>query len=410
MKTNRNPMNSLERRAVSGLASIYALRLMGLFLILPVFAIYAEQLQGHTPLLIGLALGVYGLTQALLQIPLGVLSDHIGRKPVIAGGLLVFALGSVIAAMADAINWVIVGRALQGAGAIAAATLALAADLTRDNQRTKAMAIIGVTIGAAFILSLILGSVLNKIFGVPGIFWLTAGLAVLGLFVLYLWIPTPAVLAAPRPDRSVFKEISEVIKRPELMRLNVGIFVLHCVLTALFVVVPIALLRNAGINVDSHWQIYVPVMLGSAVFLIPLIYLSDSKGLIKQVFPFAVFMLLAAELILYQNSQTLMSLVAGLFLFFVAFNYLEATIPSLLSRSAPAARKGTAMGVYTTFEFIGAFVGGVAGGWCYGEAGMAAVFLASAALLLVWFAITLVSPHTPLVVSAVAETGQSPPQ
>lgn len=409
MQSKRNPMNSLERRAVGGLAGIFALRMMGLFLILPVFALYAEGLRGHTALLVGLALGVYGLTQAVFQIPLGKLSDRIGRKPVIAGGLLLFAVGSVVAALSDTMLGVIIGRALQGAGAIAAAVLALAADLTRDEQRTKAMAIIGVSIGTSFILSMVLGSVLNESIGVPGIFWLTAALALGGIAVLMFWVPTPATPGRLPATSATPVQFREVLRNPRLLRLDIGIFILHCVLTALFVVVPLALVKHAGLASSGHWAVYVPVMLLSAVFMIPLIILAERKGLMRQIFAGTVLLLAVAQLVMWQGYQSLAGLVTGLFLFFLAFNFLEAALPSLVSRAAPLASKGTAIGVYTTFEFLGAFAGGAAGGWLYGEFGIGAVFIFSAVLLLLWFALALNTPAATHLTTRTVNVGPQAP-
>jgi len=402
-------MNSLERRAVGGLAGIFALRMMGLFLILPVFALYAEGLRGHTALLVGLALGVYGLTQAVFQIPLGRLSDRIGRKPVIAGGLLLFAVGSVVAALSDTMLGVIIGRALQGAGAIAAAVLALAADLTRDEQRTKAMAIIGVSIGASFIVSMILGSVLNESIGVPGIFWLTSVLALGGIAVLMFWVPTPAAPGRLPATSATPVQFREVLRNPRLLRLDIGIFILHCVLTALFVVVPLALVKHAGLASSGHWAVYVPVMLLSAVFMIPLIILAERKGLMRQIFAGTVLLLAVAQLVMWQGYQSLAGLVIGLFLFFLAFNFLEAALPSLVSRAAPLATKGTAIGVYTTFEFLGAFAGGAAGGWLYGEFGIGAVFVFSAGLLLLWFVLALKTPAVTHLTTRTVNVGSQAP-
>ena len=402
-------MNSLERRAVGGLAGIFALRMMGLFLILPVFALYAEGLRGHTALLVGLALGVYGLTQAVFQIPLGRLSDRIGRKPVIAGGLLLFAVGSVVAALSDTMLGVIIGRALQGAGAIAAAVLALAADLTRDEQRTKAMAIIGVSIGASFILSMVLGSVLNESIGVPGIFWLIAVLALGGIAVLMFWVPTPATPGRHPATSATPVQFREVLRNPRLLRLDIGIFILHCVLTALFVVAPIALVKHAGLASSGHWLVYVSVLLLSAVFLIPLIFLAERKGFMRQVFAGTVLLLAVGQLVMWQGYQTLSGLVFGMFLFFVAFVFLEAALPSLVSRAAPLASKGTAIGVYTTFEFLGAFVGGVAGGWLYGEFGIGAVFVFSAGLLLLWFVLALKTPAVTHLTTRTVNVGPQAP-
>lgn len=375
-------MTSLERRAVSGLAGIFALRMLGLFLLLPVLALYAAQLSGATPFMIGLALGAYGLTQAMFQIPLGMASDRWGRKPIIVAGLLVFALGSVVAALADSAWGVVLGRALQGAGAIAAAVIALLADLTRDEQRTKAMAIIGVTIGSSFMVALLAGPLLAAAVGLSGIFWLTAVLAVGGIVVLFTWVPSPqrAVSRTELPG-----SFGRVLRNPTLLRLDLGIFVLHLVLTAMFVVVPVGLVREAGLPPDEHWQVYVPVLILSVLVMLPFVLLAERRNLMRPLFAGAVLLLAVAQGIFYQGQHGLAGLVAGLFVFFVAFNFLEAALPSLVSRAAPAASKGMAIGVYSTTEFLGAFVGGAAGGLVQGRFGFSGVFIMSALVLALWF-------------------------
>ncbi len=409
MRIRSQPLNSLERRAVGGLAGIYALRMLGLFLILPVFVLYAGVLEGQTPFLIGLALGVYGLTQAIFQIPLGMLSDRLGRKPIIATGLLIFCVGSVIAAMADSIGGVIAGRSLQGAGAIAAAVLAMAADLTRDEQRTKVMMLIGVTIGGAFVVSLLLGPVLNDIIGVPGIFWLTAVLALVGIGALYAWVPTPVRSTRHVDAQPIPAQFIDVLTDTRLIRLDVGIFILHSVLTALFVVVPIALVENAGLPSDQHWRIYLPVMLLSVLVVFPAIALGERIRRVRHFFAGAVLILTVSEGVLLQGYQSLFPIAAGLFLFFVAFNFLEAALPSLISKTAPGNFRGTAIGVYSTFEFLGAFVGGAVSGWLYGSYGMAAVFEFSVALLLIWFVITLTMPEPAHVATRLIHVGRRQP-
>ena len=379
-------MTSLERRAVSGLAGIFALRMLGLFLLLPVLALYAGQLKGATPFMIGLALGAYGLTQAVFQIPLGMASDRWGRKPVIVAGLLVFVLGSVVAALADTAWGVVLGRALQGAGAIAAAVIALLADLTRDEQRTKAMAIIGVTIGSSFMVALLVGPLLAAAVGLKGVFWVIAGLALAGMAVLYLWVPAPerAVSRSEIPG-----SFMRVLRNPTLLRLDFGIFVLHLVLTAMFVVVPVALVREAGLTPDAHWKVYVPVLVLSVLVMAPFVILAERRNLMRPLFAAAVLLLAVAQALFYKGQHSLSGLALGLFLFFVAFNFLEAALPSLVSRAAPAASKGMAIGVYSTAEFLGAFAGGAAGGLMQGRYGFSGVFVMCALVLLLWFLVAL---------------------
>lgn len=390
MPPKTNSLTSVERRAVTGLAGIFAVRLLGLFLILPMFALYARHLAGHTPFLIGFALGVYGLTQAVLQIPLGMASDRIGRKPVIIAGLLVFAAGSVIAALADSIYGVIAGRALQGAGAISAAVMALVADLTREESRTKAMALIGMTVGASFVLSLVLGAALHGVIGVPGIFWLTAVLSAIGIAVLVFWVPTPihghARRRASRPERGLWR----VLMNPRLLRLNLGILILHATLIAIFVVVPLALVQHGRLAINEHWKIYVPIILFSAVLLFPAITVAEKRP--RTVFAAMILVIVVSQLALFTGYQSVTGLIVGLLLFFIGFNVLEATLPALISKVAPTESRGAAIGIYSTFQFLGAFLGGAIGGGLHGAYGISAVFGFTASLLMLWFIVALTAP------------------
>ncbi|MCW8828738.1 MAG: MFS transporter [Gammaproteobacteria bacterium] len=386
-------MTPLERRAAFSLAGIFSLRMLGLFMILPVFALYAEQLRGVTPLQVGLAIGIYGLTQALLQIPFGMLSDRIGRKPVIAGGLLLFALGSLVAALATTIEGVILGRALQGAGAIAAAIMALTADLTKEEHRSKAMAVIGLSIGLSFMVAMAAGPLLNQWVGVPGIFALTAVLALLGVVVLYTLVPTPTRSVFHRDAEVEPAQFRQVLRDPQLLRLDGGIMVLHLALTASFVVLPLVLVQS-GFEADEHWRLYLPVMLLGMALIIPFIIIAEKKRRMKAVFSGAVALLLLAQLGLIWGQDNFWAIALMLQLFFLAFNLLEATLPSLVSKIAPPQSKGTAMGVYTSSQFIGAFIGGAAGGWVHGQFGTEAVFAFSALLIALWWlaAVTMREP------------------
>ncbi|GAB4359833.1 MAG: MFS transporter [Gammaproteobacteria bacterium] len=376
-----------ERRAAGSLAVIFGFRMAGLFMILPVFALYAGELAHVTPLMIGVAIGVYGLTQALFQIPFGMLSDRLGRKPIIVGGLILFALGSVVAALADSIYGVIAGRALQGAGAIAGALMALLADLTRDEHRTKAMAFMGMSIGASFALAMVVGPLINSWVGVPGIFWFTALLAVAGVAVLLGVVPTPQRRSVHRDTEPVWGQFGTVLRDGQLLRLDFGIFTLHLLLTASFVVVPVALQEQAGLAVERHGYLYLAVLALSVVAMVPMIILAEKRGLMKQVFLGAVSVIGIAELLLWQWHGSLLSIALALLLFFAAFNVLEASLPSLISRRARPDSKGTAMGVYSSSQFLGAFVGGAAGGWLHGTYGLDSVFLAGAALVAVWLGV-----------------------
>jgi MFS family permease len=380
-------MTPQELRASFGLAGIFGLRMLGMFIILPVFALYAAKLPGgssHT--MVGMALGAYGLTQACLQVPFGWLSDRWGRKRTIYLGLLIFALGSFIAALAHDINMVILGRIIQGAGAISAAVIALAADLTRDDQRTKAMAIIGMTIGGTFALSMAAGPVLDRIMGVPGIFALTGFLAIAALLVVRVIVPDPlqtALHKAPVQQAS----LKSVLRDTQLLRLNYGIFALHGILMALFVVVPFAL--QAHLPAGSHWRVYLPVMLGAIVFMLPPMLLAERRGLQKPVFVGAVTVLIGALALLMFSNRGLPALVVGLLVFFAAFNLLEATLPSMISKRAPAGAKGTAIGVYSSVQFIGTFVGAASGGWLSQHYGTPAVFGFCSTLAIVWLLLAL---------------------
>lgn len=379
-------MTAAERRASFGLASIYGLRMLGLFIILPIFAVYSEHLPGgESHLLMGIALGAYGLTQALLQLPSGWLSDRYGRKAVIYGGLVVFALGSFIAAAADNIYWVIAGRAIQGAGAINAAVMALAADLTREEVRTKAMAAIGLTIGFTFSLSLVLSPVLDGVLGVPGIFALTGVLALLALLVVRFVIPDPAITRFHSDSEANRKQFGEVLRNKELLRLDFGIFAVHAILMSVFMQVPFLL--QADIPVSQHWKVYLPVMLAAFVLMLPLIVASEKRGKVKQVFLLSIALSAFSLILLLVLQHSVWGITIALLLFFTAFNVLEAKLPALISIIAPLAARGTAMGVYSSVQFLGAFFGSLIGGALMQFIGGDAVFIFDAGLLLLWLAI-----------------------
>ncbi len=380
-------MSGAERRAVAGLASIFALRMFGLFLLLPVLAVYTRELPGSTPLLVGIAVGAYGLSQAMLQIPFGWWSDRFGRKRVITIGLLIFALGSVVAALGDQIWTVILGRFLQGAGAIAAAVLALTADLTREENRHKAMAVIGMAIGLVFMVSLAAGPALGRILGVKGLFWISAALVPVAIAALWRFVPSPATSVTHRDVETAPEHVRQVLRNPHLRRLDFGIFVLHGVLTATFVAVPIALAHKLGIAVGEHWKIYLSVLILSIPVMVPLILMARGTRVFS-IMPVAVGLVLAAQFVILFK-PVFWGLVVALWLFFCGFNTLEALLPSLVSRVAPAAGKGTAIGVYNTSEFLGVFVGGAAGGWLQGAHGLSGVAMMCAAALVAWLLVLL---------------------
>ncbi|PUE46473.1 MFS transporter [Limnohabitans sp. 2KL-1] len=375
-------MTPTERRASASLASIFALRMLGLFLVLPVFALEARKYPGgEDPVWLGLAMGIYGLTQGLLQLPFGMASDRFGRKRVIVLGLLIFALGSFWAAAATDLTGLLVGRSLQGAGAVSAAVTALLADLTRDEVRTKAMALVGGSIGLMFALSLVVSPLLAAWIGLHGLFVLTGLLALLGVGVI-IWGAPAAPAPVPGQGRG---RLREVLAHADLMRLNVGVFVLHAVQLAMWVAVP-ALLVQAGLQTAQHWRVYLPAVLVSFLFL-GVVFALERRGHLKKVFLVSIglIMLVQAGLLLQSMGTTSLGGVSGLLLvFFCGFNALEATQPSLASRIAPRAMRGTAMGVYNTLQSLGFFVGGLMGGWLVKSWGSPALFLCCGAAMLAW--------------------------
>ena len=401
-------MTRAERRAASGLAAIFGLRMLGMFLILPVFALYAEHLPGgdnHT--LVGLTLGMYGLTQAILMIPFGMASDRIGRKKVIIFGLILFAIGSFVAATAADIYWTIFGRAIQGAGAISAAVTAMLADLTREEHRTKAMALIGSTIGIAFAVSLVAGPALNRVIGVPGIFALTGVLALAAIWVVKVWVPDPVDSHFHADAQANPAKLIDVLKNGQLARLDFGIFALHAAQMAMFVVVPVAL-KNSGLAADHHWAVYLPVLLGSFVLMVPAIIYGEKRGQMKPVFVGAVALMLLAQLWLAFGIDHFWGIVWALFFYFVAFNLLEASLPSLISKLAPVSAKGTAMGVYNTAQALGLFFGGALGGWLAQHVGFHAVFLFCVVLMAAWLLASLSMTAPPAIKTRMFRVGTMP--
>ena len=383
-------MSPLELRASLSLASLFALRMLGLFLILPVFAVHARQMAGgDSQTLVGLALGAYGLTHGLLQIPSGMASDRYGRKRIIVIGLLVFALGSFVAAWASDIYTVILGRALQGVGAISAAVMALAADLTREENRTKAMAIIGGSIGLTFAVSLVAAPLLYPVIGMSGLFELI-GVLCLAAIAVAVWIVPPEPRDLVDTTRRVRREaLGEVLRNRDQQRLNLGIFSLHAVQMAVFVVIPVALVEYGGVPVKDHWKIYLPVVLGSFLLAIPALLQAERRGRMKFLFLGMIALLLAVELGFAVCLSSFPMTIVLLLAFFVAFNVLEATLPSLVSKVAPPASRGTALGVYNSTQALGMFVGGVAGGWLAKNFGDPATFVFGFAVIALWLVAAL---------------------
>lgn len=383
-------MTPLERRAAASLASLSGLRMLGLFLILPVFAVHAAHLPGgDNMMLVGLAMGIYGLTQGALQIPFGMASDRIGRKRVIVFGLVLFALGSFIAALATNIYVAILGRALQGGGAISSAITAFMADSTRDEVRTQAMAMVGVSVTLSFALSLIAAPPLYDAIGMAGIFNLTGLLAIAGILLTMRGVP-PEGAHSRDPSREVRRAtLGQVIRDRELLRLNLGIFSLHAIQMALFAVIPLSLVRDNGLPIGDHWKIYLPVVLASFVLMIPPIILAERNGRMKQVFVGAVVTMLAVQVALAVLPRSLPVTCVLLLVFFSAFNVLEACLPSLVSRLAPVTARGTALGVYNTTLALGLFVGGGVGGFLLQHFGEPAVFVFGIVLVSAWLAVAL---------------------
>jgi len=383
-------MSPAERRAGVSLAAIFALRMLGLFLILPVFAVHARTIPGgNDAALVGLAIGAYGLTQALLQILFGMASDRYGRKPVILFGLTLFVIGSAVAALAPDIYTVIIGRVLQGAGAISAAVTALAADLSRDQHRTKIMAMIGSSIGLMFALSMVAAPLLYSAIGMSGIFWLTAVLA-LGAMALTIWVVPSA--PATLPKRTNKTSFLPILRHWPLMRLNFGVFTLHLIQMMMWVTLPTTLTIHGGLPVAEHWKIYLPAVLLSFTVMIPAIIAAERSRRFKPVYTAAVALLVPVQLGLYAWAGDIWLTTAWLTLFFIAFNILEAMQPSLISRIISPEIKGAALGVYNTLQSIGIFLGGAAGGWILRHFDETAVGWCCGALAASWLALTVTNP------------------
>ncbi len=377
-------MEKQEVRAAGSLAAVFSVRLLGLFMIYPVFAAYAKHLTGSTPYTIGLALGIYGLSQGLLQIPFGLMSDKIGRKTMIVLGLLLFAAGSAVAAMSTTIHGVIIGRALQGAGAVGSVILALVADLTKEENRTGAMAMVGITIGTSFMIALVAGPIVASFVGVSGIFWLMVGLAFVGIAIVQFIVPTPQKVSIHRDAETVPGMLGRVLKNGDLLRLDFGIFALHAMLTASFLVMPGLLRTTLGVTSHNQWMIYLPVLLVSVAVMVPAIIVAEKYRRMKMVFVAAVAALALSQIMLIAGAHNLFVLLAAITIFFAGFNVMEASLPSLVTKTAPPDAKGTASGVYSSSQFIGIFMGGVFGGWVHQAAGDNGVFALTAGVAIVW--------------------------
>lgn len=383
-------MSPLELRASLGLAGLYALRMLGMFLMLPIFVLYAQNLPGgDNHAAIGMAFGAFGLAQALLQLPFGMLSDRIGRKRVIYIGLALFAVGSFVAANAHDLFWVGVGRTIQGTGAISAAIMALLADLTREENRTKAMAMVGGSIGLTFAISMVAAPSLAHWIGLSGIFTLIGCLALVAMLGTWQIIPDPSKSSFHSDAEANPKRLPSILRNTQLLRLNYGVFALHTAQIAMFVTMPLTLKNVAGLPADEHWKVYLPVMAIGFILMVPAVIVGETRNKLKQVFLGAVGLMLAAQIGMASGLSSVSAIIFWLTLYFIAFNVLEATQPSLISKVAPADAKGTAMGVYNTTQSLGFFVGGAVGGKLYAYAGATPVYIFCAVLIAIWFLLTL---------------------
>jgi len=384
-----------ERQSAASIALIMACRMLGLFMILPVFALYAGKLPGATPTLIGFALGIYGFTQACLQLPFGSLSDKIGRRKVITLGLTLFAIGSLVAALSHNIYGIIVGRALQGGGAVGSTLLALMADLTRDENRSKAMAFVGMSIGLSFSIALVVGPLINAYFHLNGIFWFTFGLALFSIVILYTAVPTPPKVVFDPAVEATPSKFSSILKDMQLVRLNVGIFTMHAILTATFIAIPNLLMHQLGLTEHQQTFLYLIVLVLAFILMVPFIIIAEKKRQMKRIFLFAIGTLVLTECLFILFGRQVFFVGLWMLLFFTAFSLLEASLPSLVSKIAPIRRKGTAMGVYSTAQFFGIFVGGSLGGLLFGHFGFAGVFLFCIILGLSWLLFASNMPEPP---------------
>ncbi|NVK23487.1 MAG: MFS transporter [Gammaproteobacteria bacterium] len=389
MQTRSAPekLNALEKRAAVSLASIFSMRMLGLFMLMPIMAVYGQDLSGVSPFWIGLAIGAYGLTQAVFQIPMGWLSDRFGRRPIIVVGLIIFAIGSLIAGIANSIEMVTFGRAIQGMGAIASAVLALASDVTREEQRPKVMAVIGMSIGISFAVALVVGPMIANSFGLSGVFLATAVMAIIGVVIVYTIVPISYTQSNSGEVTASRSNISEMLTNGQLLRLDFGVLVLHWMMTSIFVALPI-LLTDSGMNINDHWQLYLPVLFLSFVFMVPMIIIAAKKSIEKQVFLIAIILIISASIVM-AVSHSFWPLALTVFIFFIGFNFLEASLPAHVSRLAPAGQKGTAMGVYSSSQFLGAFLGGVSGGYIAGSFGFSYLFAANGIIALLWLVLAL---------------------
>jgi len=385
-------MNSSELRSAFSLSGIFALRMLGLFLILPIFSLHARGLpNGDDATLVGITIGVYGMVQAFFHIPLGILSDKVGRRLVVIGGLFLFVLGAVIAASHDDLYWILAGRAIQGAGAISAAITAWVADLTREEIRTRAMALIGGSIAISFAISIIIAAPLYQALGMPGIFWMMAFLGLIAIFVAWRVVPSAPISIAPQPNGtdSNASRFLKILRDPELFRLNIGVLILHASQVAMFIVIPKLLVAN-DLPLEGHWKVYLSVLVASIVVMAPMLMKAEKKNRLALLVKVSIGLMLISQVyfgvVLFGNFANIWQISFGLFIFFIGFNLLESLQPSLVSRFS-GDNRGAGLGVYNTTMSIGLFLGGLIGGWIYGHLGTLAIFEIDSVLLLVWLII-----------------------
>ncbi|QKQ24013.1 MFS transporter [Candidatus Ruthia endofausta] len=385
-------MNKQERTFAFKISLIMSTRMLGLFMIFPIFSVYASEYTSTTPYLIGLSIGIYGLTQALLQIPFGYLSDKYGRKPMLIIGLVIFFIGSVVAASSTDIIGIVIGRALQGAGAISAVLMAFLADFVSENQRSKANAFVGVQIGIAFMLALLLGPIISVSLGISGLFWVIALLSVVALIIV-------STLPNAKPKEQYALSIANIRKvlNIDLLLLDFSVFALHLILTCSFIAMPIFLKESNIVDIKDSWQIYLPIIILSFIGMLPMVILASKYQKIKPVFLSAIALLIISQILFYQIQLTYTSFFTLLTLFFIAFNALEAILPSLIASSTSADKRGLAMGLYATSQFLGAFVGGILGGWIYNISNLNSVFLSTTFVAVIWWIIILITKQkTPI--------------
>ena len=380
-------MNSTERLLALKVSLIMSVRMLGLFMLFPVMSVYAGDYDSSTPFLIGMAIGIYGLTQALLQIPFGYLSDRFGRKPILIIGLLIFLLGSIVAANATNIIFVVMGRALQGGGAISAVLMAFLADSVSENNRAKANAFVGFQIGVAFMVSLIIGPIITSRIGLSGLFWVIGLLSIIAmLIVLSLQHSKPI-----NYYRLSFGAFRETLGR-ELVTLDFSVFSLHLILASGFIVMPLLIMENQIVSMADNWQLYLPAVLLSFIGMIPLIIISEKFKKTKYILLLSIFLLIISQIIFFISDLNFSVFLITLTIFFVAFNSVEAILPSLLARTANPSKRGLAMGIFSTSQFLGTFIGGAIGGLIYDIYDLNSVFLFTIFVAIIWWFMVLFSP------------------